>query len=115
MKILYDEGGDGAMQRCAQCGQEVLISRDLTHCYHCRKQLCPECEAEGVEVVVCKQCIALGLQGKEALLQALGNQLVLWGFQLVERECGELAVRRSTTYQHDEGGVSVTITEALNE
>jgi hypothetical protein len=103
------------MQHCAQCGQDVLTTHDLTQCYHCHKQLCPECEDKGGQVVICKQCVALCSQGTEALRHALVNQLDLWGFQFVESDDDKLSVRRYTTYQHGEEGLSVTITEALNE
>src|SRR4051794_31046299 len=99
------------MQQCVQCGQDVLINHDLTKCYHCRKLLCPECEDEGGQVVICKQCVVLRSQGKEALIGALVNQLMLWGFQLVESETDALSVRQYTTYQHRDQGLSVMITE----
>src|SRR5258708_6910570 len=103
------------MQHCAQCGQDVLTTHDLSQCYHCRKQLCPDCERKSAEVFICTQCMTLRLQGKEALIQALVNQFTWWGFQRVESETDALSARRYTTYQHSEVGLSVTITEALNE
>jgi hypothetical protein len=59
--------------------------------------------------------MTLGLQGKEALLRALVNQLTLWGFQLEDSDTDALSARRYTTYQHVEEALAVMITEALNE
>lgn len=105
------------MQHCGHCGQAVLTTHDLTQCYHCRKQLCPSCERNSSEVVICKQCITLRLQGKETLIHKLVYQLWLMGFQVVEREVDKLSARRYTEFQHYSRklGVSVTIAEALDE
>lgn len=103
------------MQHCAQCGLEVLTTYDLTQCFHCHHQLCPSCERSSTEVVICKSCITLRLQGKETLIHKLVYQLWLMGFKVVEREVDKLSLRRYTTYQHGSKGLSETITEALDE
>jgi hypothetical protein len=103
------------MQHCAQCDRDILTTHDLSQCYHCHKQLCPSCERNCANVFICQQCTTLRWQGKEALIHALVNQLSQWGFQLVENEVDALSLRRYTTYQHGQEGLSVTITEALNE
>jgi hypothetical protein len=103
------------MQHCGHCGQDVLTTHDLSQCYHCRKSLCPDCEAKCARVSICKQCMTLSLQSKETSIHKLVYQLWLMGFQVVEREVDKLAVRRYTTFQHMRKGLSVMITEALDE
>jgi hypothetical protein len=103
------------MQHCGHCNQDVLTTHDLRQCYHCRKPLCPDCEAQCVSVPICPQCMTLILQSKETSIHKLVYQLWLMGFQVVEREVDKLAVRRYTTFQHRRKGLSVMITEALDE
>mgnify|MGYP000865327041 CR=1 FL=1 len=103
------------MQHCGHCNQDVLTTHDLAQCYHCRKPLCPDCEALSANVSICSECKALIVQSTEPSIHKLMYQLWLMGFQVVEREVDTLALRRYTTFQHMEKGLSVMITEALNE